>query len=362
VSTQIRKIILPFVIGLTGFIVVLLIIGFVLFPRPNLPPMVTEEFCSRNNIHFNSDSIEYIYFHPEDILTDPEKFLEEDRAYQLLAQHRERINDPFKFDSWLSKIKNLASLSEDRRKEQVSFRLYELIITHQESFCEEVAANVLSYLPEETEIDVTIYLTALEGSAAAFAAQQEIVFSLSHPLLVNTSVINQSTGLSAFYNLGLHELFHIGFAANFEHLSKEEHRKNEIIVDVLTVLQNEGIATHISHRMNPEYPTPFEWFIYLVDNETIVRWFIGEINEILADGSPPPPLGEAYNQIYQRIGKIGYRWNGLYIVGGYMAMTIEDQLGRGTLVRTIQDGFYSFAETYNTLAPEDMKIIWELNP
>jgi hypothetical protein len=174
--------------------------------------------------------------------------------------------------------------------------------------------------------------------------------------------VHETTGLSAFFNLALHEFFHIGFAANLDHLSKEEHRKNEIVIDVLTVLQNEGMATHISHQMNPKYPSPFEWFVYLIDNEVIVRWFIGEINEILADGSPPPPLGEDYQQIYRRIGKIGYRWNGLYIVGGYMAMTIEDQLGREALVQTVQDGFYSFSEMYNTLAPENMKIVWELMP
>ena len=131
---------------------------------------------------------------------------------------------------------------------------------------------------------------------------------------------------------------------------------------MLTVLQNEGMATYISYRMEPEYPAPFEWVNYLIDNETVVRWFIGQINGILADGSPPPPLGETYNQVYQRIGKIGYRWNGLYIVGGYMALTIEDQLGRDALVQTVEDGFYSFAETYNTLVDENMKIVWELVP
>ena len=113
--------------------------------------------------------------------------------------------------------------------------------------------------------------------------------------------------------------------------------------------------------MSSEYPIPFEWFIYLVDNETVVRFFIGEINKILADGSPPPPRGNAYDQLYRRIGRIGYQWKGLYIVGGYMAMTIEEQSGREALDRTVQDGFYSFAETYNALAAENMKIYWELN-
>lgn len=360
--SKISKVLLRIIIGILGLIIILLILGFIFFPRPELPQMVDEDFCSRHNIQFNTDSIDSIYSKPEDILADPDNFLETDRAYQLLAQHRERVNDPFHFDRWLNKIENLASLSEEKRNQQVSFRLYELIMANRESFCQEVAANVLSYLPEETEFDVTIYLTAHEGSAPAYSAKQEIVFSLSHPLLANTAMINESTGLSAFYNLGLHELFHIGFAANFHHLSTEEHRKNEIVIDVLTVLQNEGIATHISHRMSPQYPTPFEYFIYLVDKETVVRWFIGELNEILADGSPPPPQGEAYNQIYQRIAKIGYRWNGLYFVGGYMAMTIEDQLGREALVQTVQDGFYAFADTYNSLAAENMQIVYEVVP
>ena len=45
-----------------------------------------------------------------------------------------------------------------------------------------------------------------------------------------------------------------------------------------------------------------------------------------------------------------------------MAMTIENESGREALVQTVEDGFYSFAETYNSLVDEDMKIVWELVP
>jgi hypothetical protein len=89
-----------------------------------------------------------------------------------------------------------------------------------------------------------------------------------------------------------------------------------------------------------------------------VRFYLNRINDILLDGSPAPPLGEEYNQLYRRIARVGYRWNGLYILGGYMAMTIENELGHEALVQTIEDGFYSFAETYNSLVDEDMQVRW----
>jgi hypothetical protein len=33
---------------------------------------------------------------------------------------------------------------------------------------------------------------------------------------------------------------------------------NEVVIDMATALQNEGIATHISRQLAPAYPSPFE--------------------------------------------------------------------------------------------------------
>ena len=360
--TKFAKITLRILAVLLGLVVIIIILVLIFFPRAELPPIIEEDVCARNNIRIDATSIETVYGDPQGVLADPEKFVQEDRAYQLLAMHRARVNDPFQMDAWVKEINKLASLPEDERTQQIPYRLYESIMAYQQAFCQEVISNVLTYLPEGTDLEVTIYLTALEGSAAAYSSGKEIAFSLSHPLLVNTAMIHEPTGLSAFYNLGLHELFHIGFAQNFETLSEEEHRKNEIVIDVLAVIQNEGMATYTSYRLNPKYPTPFEWFIYLLDKEAVVSFYLGKLNGILEDGSPPPPLGEEYNALYRRIGTWGYRRNGLYIVGGYMAMKIEQALGREALIRTVEDGFYAFAETYNSIADEDMKVVWEVVP
>ncbi|MFN2144718.1 MAG: DUF5700 domain-containing putative Zn-dependent protease [Anaerolineales bacterium] len=347
---------------LCGVILTILGVGYVRFPEAELPEMVSEDVCSQYHITFDATSIETIYLHPESILADPEQFLQRDPAFQMMAQHRARVNDPFSYQAWLKDIEKLAAQPEESRLQRAPYRLYEQIMTYQQSFCQEVAENVLTSLPEGTELDVTVYLTAHEGSAAAYSSKGKVTFSLSHPLVENTALVHETTGLSAFFNLALHEFFHIGFYNSSEPPSEAELLENEIVVDVLHVLQNEGMATYLSHKLAPEFPTPFEWFIYMLDRETVVHFYLNRINDILLEGSPAPPLGEEYNQLYRRIARVGYRWNGLYIVGGYMAMTIESELGHEALVQTIEDGFYSFAETYNSLVDEDMQVRWNKVP
>lgn len=361
-STKVKKGILYSISIIFGLAALAVLFGVVFLPQADLPAMVSEDICGQNHIRFDTRSIDQIFLETERVLADPETFLGEDTAYEMMARHRERVSDPFPPQAWLKDIEKLAAQPLEKRMQRIPFRLYQLLMKYQQSFCQEVVNNVLAYLPDGTNLDVTIYLTAYEGSAAAYSREGEITFSLSHPLVVYPAKIHEETGLSAFFNLALHELFHIGFHNNWDPLSEEEHRKNEIVIDLLKTLQNEGIATYISYHLNPKYPTPLEWFTYLIDRKTVVRFYMGKLNDILADGSPPPPLGDEYNELYWRIGKVGYRWNGLYIVGGYMAMTIENALGRDVLVQSVEDGFYNFAETYNAIADEDMKIIWKKVP
>ncbi len=281
------------------------ILGVVFFPRPKLPPYVTEEQCSHHRIRLDGASIETIYHSPETILADPNAFLQEDTAYLLLGEHRARVNDPFSTKGWTNDIQALAKQPLAKRQQRTPYRLYQLIMAHQNTFCQEVASSVMAYLPEGTDAEVTIYLTALEGSAPAFASGREIVFSLSQPLFAGAQLIHEPTGLSAFYNLGLHELFHIYFNDAFEWPSLEEHMQNEIVMDMMTALQNEGMATYISHQLARRYPSPFEWFFYVVDVRPVVRLYINAINDLFAIAQTKP-TGDAYGDIYRQIATLCY--------------------------------------------------------
>lgn len=360
-SAKMKRVLMLIGVAFFGLAIAPIFIGLLLFPRAELPESVTVDYCAQYEIRFDASSVEAIYLHLQDILTDPERFLQEDQAYRLFVQHRERVHDPFPHDAWIKDIERLTSTSDVKRRQQAPFRLHELILKNQNSFSREVVSNVLSYLPADVDIRVTIHLTALEGSAPAYSDGQEIAISLSHPVFAVAQMIHEPTGLSAFYNLGLHELFHVYLNDIYDWPTVEEHMENEIVIDMLIALQNEGMATHISHQLNPRYPSPFEWFFYVVDQEPVVRLYIKEMNELFAVAQTHP-TGDAYEDIYRRLALLCYQRKGFYVVGAYMTQKIETELGRDALVQTISDGYYAFADTYNSIANENMKINFSTVP
>ena len=356
-----KKPIITILGSLLGLVLVLLIVVYFLFPRPEMPAPVTEDYCTEFGIRFNSTSIKTIYLDPESIIRNPEAFLDEDPAYQLLAESRAKGASPFQFDAWLKAVDRIASMSQERREKEKAYKLYESIIDSQQTFCKEIGPNVLTYLPETADLSVNIFLTALDEPVPAYTKDGEIAFSLSHPLFRYAAILHEPTALSSFFNLALQELFHVGYSETFDRPSLEELKENEIVIDMLIGLQNEGIATHIEDTLSEKYPSPFEWFLYVLDQKTIVRWYIHSMNELFAEASIIP-TGDAYNDLYRRIGALGYRRKGFYIVGAYMANIIEDQLGREALTQTILDGYEHFADTYNGLVEEDMRIQWRTTP
>ncbi len=356
-----KKTLLSIFFTLLGLLLLLLIVGVILFPRPELPAPAAEDYCAQYDIRFDTTSIEAIYKDPESILENPEAFLDKDPAYQLLAESRAKGASPFRFEAWLKDIEKLASLPQEKREQKKAFKLNELIIANQQAFCKEVGPHVLAYLPEGTDLSVTIFLTALDEPVPAYTKDGEIAFSLSHPLFRYAAIIHEPTALSTFFNLALQELFHVGYSDTFNRPSLEELKENEIVIDMLIGLQNEGIATHIEHELSEKYPSPFEWFLYILNQKTVQHWYINGMNKLFTEAMAKP-TGDAYNDIYRRIGALGYRRKGFYIVGAHMAATIENELGREALPQTILDGYESYADLYNGLVEEQMRIQWKAAP
>lgn len=350
-----------FLILLASLVVFLAVAGILLFPRPPLPAPVTEDYCAAFGIRFDATSLEKIYLDPDGILADPQAFIQSDPAYRLLAESRLKGAEPFKFDTWLGKIEKLAAQPQEKREQQINPRLGRLILAHQQAFCQQVGQQVLAYLPPGSSLEVTLFLTALDEAVPAQSGDGAIAFSLSHPLIAYAAKLHEPTGLSAFFNLGLHELFHAGYSKSVKYPTLEEHQQNEVVIDMLIALQNEGIATHVSHELAEQYPSPFEWFLYLVDQKPVVRWYIDELNKLFGIAQTQP-TGEAYDAIYRQIGDLGYRKKAFYIVGAYMAATIEQELGRQALIQTITEGHQAFADAYNRLSDEGMHIQWSTAP
>jgi hypothetical protein len=147
-TTKAPKNIKLFGILLCAIALLPLLLGFIVFPRPELPPLVSEAACSQYNIRFDGTSLETIYHAPESILADPLAFLQNDPAYILLEEHRARVSDSFPFDAWLNDIQSLADHPEEDRKRQAAYRLYQLLMANQASFCQEIVTIVMPYLPD----------------------------------------------------------------------------------------------------------------------------------------------------------------------------------------------------------------------
>lgn len=93
-----RKTLTLIAIALCGVTLMFLLIGFIGFPRPDLPRLISEDACSRYNIQFDGTSIETIYLSPDTIITDPKQLLQEDTAYLMFAEHRARVTELFQMD------------------------------------------------------------------------------------------------------------------------------------------------------------------------------------------------------------------------------------------------------------------------
>ena len=136
---------------------------------------------------------------------------------------------------------------------------------------------------------------------------------------------------------------------------------NEVVIDMLIGLQNEGIATCIEYKPTKEFPSPYEYFLYRLDKKPIVRWYIREFNELFSVAKTKP-TGETHNEVYRQIASLAYQKKGFYVVGAAMALTIEEELGRQALIQTVEGGYQAFADAYNSVADDEMRIQWSPEP
>jgi tetratricopeptide (TPR) repeat protein len=308
-----------------------------------------EGYCEKYGITINTDQVEAIYLHPETILADPEAFLSRDIASLMLANHHAQTNDPLDLDRWVKQIKRIAGLTVDERETQLPYQLTEDVIAGKETFCKIVVPHIYSYLPEWADVSTTFYQTALDPMVSGFHNRRGgIVVAVSHPLYINSEKLFRQ-GSSSIYNIMAHELFHRAYKDAWL-WQRENPVENDLLREFLSVLQNDGMAVNTAYKIKDTYPSSFDFTYPLHDFEPYVGFLIGQMNRVFDDVSSKPT-----NEFGQSISRL-YRRSVHYIVGGYMAGKIEDELGRGALVATVATGPVSFIQTYNSVADDGKQV------
>jgi tetratricopeptide (TPR) repeat protein len=293
-------------------------------------------------VEISLDSIKNIFFHPEEILKDVDRFWQTDEAFQLSARWHRNNNIPVDMDRFLEDILRLSKIPAAEREADPVLKLGERIKSGEARFVSAAIPHILDFLPRNgLQMETIIYLTAFT-TASAFMTDTQIVANIASPKLSGTA-----NGIS---NILLHEVYHIGYGIN-RLLRSEEPLQDGRAYSLLDVLHNEGLATYVAWNAGRLYPFPGFEDYRMLEDVAAVREKIGKVNVLFSqfDKLPKADFGKLSWEE-------GVKNRAYYVAGAHMSRTIDEKTGRKALIETIEKGPRSFVSLYNTLAEGDMKV------
>jgi hypothetical protein len=296
--------------------------------------------CAQRGIAFDAVSVNRIYDDPEYILEDPASFWEVDSAYSLVALAPHYREGPIPPSGWERQIEKVLTIPIQDRNEEPTFARSVEIMEHADHYCGNVIPVIESVLPNDVDIGTTVYLSAF-NDPEFFAFRSNILMTAGSPSYFGKT--------SKFFNILSHEIFHVGYF-NYQPHQTEVWSDNYPLHVILVTLQNDGIAVFLQHELYPLYPAPAEIELLLLDSKIAVKVLMGRVNHLLQDAATLDEgvvMEQAFSGLNQRA---------LYVVGAYMAGTIDEKLGREALAETVSIGPRYFIRIYNSVAEEGMKI------
>jgi tetratricopeptide (TPR) repeat protein len=295
--------------------------------------------CAKSSIVFDLSSLEKIYLQPESILADVDSFWKNDKAYWLVSLWMKNVGYGYPPNGWQQYIEKFATVPEKERAAARVVQLGKECTKLKDSFLSDAVAHICSFLPDSvTDLSTTVYLTALVVPNA---------FQMNYKVVLNANAIKTSVEA---WNTIIHELFHVGYYRNecyrtemlFHNLEKH---------DLIYNLQNEGMATYVAFTAPAAMYYDHKDYLMLKDSSEVNK-AIAKVNELIKmiDST-------SSDEFRNKMFTVGVQERALYICGAHIARTIDKQLGREALVKTVSAGPRTFIATYNGLVSEDQRVI-----
>lgn len=298
-------------------------------------------------IKFNTNSLRNILLEPETILENPRLFWATDSAY-ILSKGWHNVNkisldDKNYYDKWLTSINEFVAVPENERKSNPAFQILKEIENRIPLFEDKSIKLLNDFLPQnDLKFNTTIYFTT-----------KTYAFAFMHNSLILSDVLSPyfEQNPDKIFNSITHECFHLGYGFN-RYLRKEMELENSFIYNtLLDGLQNEGIATYLGYLAKDFFPSENDRDYLKLNNQSEVKLLFQKINGLFEVAEQIP-----LDSLQKKAWEIGVVQRGYYIVGASMAKTIDEKLGRESLIETIATGPLNFVEVYNELAETDYKI------
>lgn len=309
----------------------------------SLAPLVAAQENGHFVVRFDISSIERIFNDPQWVIDNLDKFSNEDVAYRLADAWHEGSGYPKDPEYWMEQMEGLATKTTTERFEEPGYRLAKGLYESSDLFQEKAVAHVESFLPNIDRIheETVIFITAFTVPYS-FMNQGHSVIDATSPYWKGD--------LNFTLNDTTHELFHVGYARNHE-FRKEAALESELKNSLVEQLQNEGIATFVGYAVQDIFPCKSPDHS-MMDEPDALRERIAMVNNIF--GGVDTRSSEETEKLSWDDGVMARAY---YVAGGHMARTIDQELGRGALIKTIAQGPLYFVQTYNSLVPPEAKIV-----
>ncbi len=317
-------------------------IGLALSPSTVVTHATAPDRRLEARIDFDASCAEEILYDPETILADPDRFWRTNPTYRLVAMWHEHSKEPIPRAHWVKGLEDLAAVPAQERRHQPAGLILRQVMDAVAAFRQEAVAHICSFLPEEgTELTTTIHLTA-ETHPRAFQIHDHIVLDITNEYYHSSA--------RAILSCLVHEVFHIGYG-NQQRLRRELDLDDATVNAMLNSLQNEGLATYVAYTAQHLFPAPDDRDFAMLERERDVKIRRHKVNELFRRAKSGNP-GDLWGAFWST----GIRDRGYYVVGAYMAKTIDERLGREALIATVAQGPRAFVRVYNQAVDESMRL------
>jgi hypothetical protein len=304
----------------------------------------SERPCLQSKIKFDDSSIEKLVLHPEDVLADPNLFWESDSAYRLVKLWHQWVSLPIQMDKWKGWVQELKNRSADQREKNTQLIAVKSMIKKEKEFNDKAIPYICSFLPKDCpDISTTIYFTT------AIMANG---FQMGNDIVIYGENADKD-------NLLIHELFHKGQRA-CKSMIDENESKDSAMDQFYINLLIEGTATYVAYNALKEFPNvdPLIRNDYrLLQDANALNRLLKKLNETLKNAPSSVAAEAGQKEFMASLWQVGSTDRAFYVVGWYMAKTIDEKLGRDALAGTISKGPRSFLRTYNSLVDEKLRVL-----
>jgi hypothetical protein len=235
-------------------------------------------------------------------------------------------------EQWKGWVQSFKNLPVKEREKNIQLVAAKSMIKEEKEFNDKAIPYLCSFLPKNCpNIYTTIYFTTAIMASG---------FQLGNSIVIYGANADKD-------NLLIHELFHQGFD-KCKPKRLESSPQDSVIYQIYNDLQNEGIATYVGYKGLKEFPNCRTDMLKddykLFENHEEVNALRNKMNDLFKKALI---LGE--KELKDTLWQVGSMDRAYYVVGCFMANTIDEKLGRDALVGTISKGPQSFLRTYNSL-------------